>query len=55
MMMNKEEKRKYQLIYQNQCVYCYNEGTYKCELDIDNKKIVCKNYTTNKTIGFGGY
>ena len=45
-IMSDKEMLEYQLIYSNQCVYCLNEGTYHCELDINDGK--CKNYKVTK-------
>jgi hypothetical protein len=56
--MNTAKKSKYKTygsIYQNQCVNCLKEGTYKCALEIENEE--CKNYSSVKKgdVVFGGY
>jgi len=43
-----KRRNPYPFIYTNQCVYCYNEGTYHCKLETENNK--CKNYTTKREV-----
>ena len=57
-MMSMSPKSKYKVygaIYQEQCVNCLKEGTYKCALEIDGEE--CRNYSTVKKgdVVFGGY
>ena len=55
MIAKKSKYKDYGAIYQNQCVNCVKEGTYKCALEIVDGE--CKNYCTVKKgdIVFGGY
>ena len=44
MSKNNKEEKGFMLVYQNQCVNCYVEGTYKCELDVDKETHKCRNF-----------